>query len=329
MVDQQNEIKICPWRGDRRWVYSITFDEALSDLHRYTIPILKRYGVPGHLEVVVGQMGQVRRLFQSSYNGYKHMSAEELRNMLDSGWGVGCHGWSHTFINTANMDRELGDAKHVLENALGQPVTIFAAPGDNTNMSDEVLEGCRRYGFLSAMSIFEALNRPDDPDLMWLNRVFLHDKGPNQHDSEFDPYRKIQHAQRDQGWIIDYLHCPLEQPIHPRKDCSAAQLQERIETIVSIGGDEVWLARVEEPVDYRYTRRCLQITRRADEVFELHTIGLPSPVANRVVTLELPANTSHCLLNSREQSIYRRNGKALVDVDGSQPGVLQIVPAAN
>src|SRR5918912_1435960 len=53
---------VCAWPGDKRWVYSITFDEALSDLHRFAIPILQDYGVPGHVEVVVGQIGQVRYL---------------------------------------------------------------------------------------------------------------------------------------------------------------------------------------------------------------------------------------------------------------------------
>ena len=30
-------VAVCPWLGNKRWVYSITFDEALSDLHRYTM----------------------------------------------------------------------------------------------------------------------------------------------------------------------------------------------------------------------------------------------------------------------------------------------------
>src|SRR5688572_1101369 len=104
-------ITVAPWPGGLRWVYSITFDEALSDLHRYAIPILADSGVPGHLEVVVGQMGQVRQIGQSSYNGFKHMGTEELREMLDRGWGVGNHSWSHQQTNTETADLELGKAK--------------------------------------------------------------------------------------------------------------------------------------------------------------------------------------------------------------------------
>ncbi len=310
-----NEIAVCHWLGNKRWVYSITFDEALSDLHRYTVPILGEFGVPGHVEVVVGQMGEIRRLMQSSYNGLKHMGAEELRDLLARGWGVGAHSWSHTYLNLANVDRELGEAKQVLEAAIGEPVTVYCSPGGNFNMTDEILEKCRAYGYLGAMALYEALNRPDDADLLWLNRVFLHDQGPDAFDCEFDPFRKISQARRDAGWIIDYLHCPMEKPIHPRKDCSAAQLRERMEVIVAEGGDDVWLARVEDPMDYRYTRRHLNIEPLAAGRFQLSTPGLPEMVHRRVVTLSLPAAARHAEVDGRAAMLYQRGGRQLIDVD--------------
>src|SRR6185437_3531583 len=194
---------VCVWPGDRRWVYSITFDEALSDLHRFTIPILEEFGVPGHLEVVVGQMGELRNLPGSSFHGYKHMGAEELREMIARGWGVGNHSWSHQVVNAETADLELGRAKEVLEQAIGQPVTVYCAPGSNANMNEGALAGCRRFGYLGAMGITDALNRPGDEDLLWLNRTFLHTQGYGPFFSEFDPFRNLQHARRDRGWIID------------------------------------------------------------------------------------------------------------------------------
>src|SRR5438132_1415708 len=83
---------------------------------------------------------------------------------------------------------------------------------------DEALEGCRRYGYLGAMSITDALNRPgdaastdapgqrdpgdpsspstqpdqrgpagpaDQSDLLWLNRTFLHHQGYGPFFSQF------------------------------------------------------------------------------------------------------------------------------------------------
>jgi peptidoglycan/xylan/chitin deacetylase (PgdA/CDA1 family) len=311
---------ICAWPGNRQWVYSITFDEALSDLHRFAIPILESYGVPGHVEVVVGQLGQVRNLGGSSFDGFQHMGAEELRDLVARGWGVGNHSWSHKAVNAETAAQELGRAKEVLSEACGQPVTVYCAPGSNANMNDGALDGCRRYGYLGAMGITDALNRPDDADLLWLNRTFLHHQGYGPFFSEFDPFRNVQHAQRDRGWIIDYLHCPLEQPVHPNKDCSQAQLRERIETIVTEGGDDVWLTPVEAPVEYRYVRRHTHIEPAGDGergTYVVSAPGVPEQVRRRTVTLALPRDTRAAEVDGTRAQVYWKAGTALLDVNVS------------
>ena len=247
-------LSICPWKYGKRWVYSITYDEALADLHRFAVPMHEEYGIPGHVEVVVGQMGEIRNIGNSSFNGYRHMNRTELRDMLARGWGVGNHSWSHEVITPDMVDREIGQAKAVLEEALGESIIFYCSPGDNTNMADHVLEACRRYDYLGAMSLTDALNLPGD-ELFWINRTALHDHYYPPFYSAFDPYRNIRHAQEVQGWIIDYCHCPLETAVHPNKDCSEAQLRRRIETVLSEGGDAVWCAVPEEALSYHLMRR--------------------------------------------------------------------------
>ena len=65
-------LTICKWKYDKQWVYSITYDEALEELHRFAVPFHEELGIPGHVEAVAGHLGVVRQLGQSSYNGY-HM----------------------------------------------------------------------------------------------------------------------------------------------------------------------------------------------------------------------------------------------------------------
>ncbi|MCX5659202.1 MAG: polysaccharide deacetylase family protein [Planctomycetota bacterium] len=318
--------RVAAWPGGKRWVYSITFDEALSDLHKFVVPILASCGVPGHLEVVVGQMGEVRKLGNSSYNGFKHMSASELREMLDRGWGVGNHSWSHEATNAETADLELDKAKQVLERAIGQPITIYCSSGDNTNMNEGALAACRRLGYLGAMSITDALNRPDDADLMWMNRTFLHTQGYGPFFSEFDPWRNLTQAKYESGWVIDYLHCPLETAVHPNKDCSAAELRRRVEAVVSEGGSDVWLARVEDAVDYRYARRAAVITPEAgiDGLYRVAAPSLNEAVRLRSVTLELPRGTYAAEVDGRPAPIVSRGGELLLDVDLSRPRMLRL-----
>ena len=217
-------LEICPWKYGKCWVYSITYDEALADLHRFAVPMHEEYGIPGHVEVVVGQLGEIRQIGNSSFNGYRHMNGGELRDLLARGWGVGNHSWVHEIITPEMVEKEIGHAKQVLEEALGEPIILYCSPGDNTNMADHILEACRRYGYLGAMSITDALNLPGD-ELFWINRTPLHDHYYPPFYSAYDPYRNIRQAQEMQGWLIDYCHCPLETAVHPNKDCSEAQLQ--------------------------------------------------------------------------------------------------------
>ena len=251
-------LSICPWKYGKQWVYSITYDEALADLHRFAVPMHKDYGIPGHVEVVVGQMGEIRNIGNSSFNGYRHMNGTELRDLLSRGWGVGNHSWSHEVITPEMVDREIGHAKSVLEEALGEAIILYCSPGDNTNMADHVLEACRRHDYLGAMSLTDALNLPGD-ELFWINRTALHDHYYPPFYSAYDPYRNIRQAQAMQGWIIDYCHCPLETAVHPNKDCSEAQLRQRIETVLAEGGDAVWCAVPEEALSYHLMRRHARI----------------------------------------------------------------------
>jgi peptidoglycan/xylan/chitin deacetylase (PgdA/CDA1 family) len=319
-------VTIAPWRDGKRWVYSITFDEALIELHRFAVPILEQHKVPGHLEVVVGHLGIVRRIGASSYNGFRHMSGPEMRDMLERGWGVGNHSWSHMQVNTDTAAVELDKAKRVLEEAIGEPITVYCSPGDNSNMNEGVLAACRKLGYLGAMSITDALNRPDDRDLMWMNRTFLHEQGYGPFFSAFDPFRNIQLAKRDSGWIIDYCHCPLEKAVHPNKDCTQAQLRERIETVVSEGGDEVWLARVEDAIDYRYVRRHARVEPKSGDEFTTSAPDLPAPVRNRTITLQLPDDTRAAAVDGREVTLMRKGGRTLVNMDvAAQPQTLKLV----
>jgi peptidoglycan/xylan/chitin deacetylase (PgdA/CDA1 family) len=290
-------LRSCAWKYDKRWVYSITYDEALSELHRFVVPHHEEYGIPGHVEAVAGHIGEIRQIGQSSYNGYHHMGPPELRDLVARGWGVGNHTWSHEVVKPDMVEREIGEAKEVLEQAICAPVPLYCAAGSNVNMADHVLDACRKYGYLGAMSITDALNRPGE-EIFWLNRTPLHDQYYEPFYSEFDPYRNIRHAQADQGWIIDYCHCPLEKPIHRNKDCSEAQLRRRFEAVLSEGGDAVWCANPDEVIYYHTTRRHTRIEAVSEtpqeQVYRLHFADMPEQVPYHTLTLEAYVPAAWC-----------------------------------
>ena len=299
-------LSISLWKYNKQWVYSITYDEALADLHQFAVPMHEQYGLPGHVEVVVGQIGEVRQIGASSYNGYRHMNGQELQDLLHRGWGVGNHSWTHQIITPETVDIELRQAKETLEQAIDAPVILFCSPGDNTNMSDHVLQACRQYGYLGAMSLTDALNRPED-DLFWINRTALHDHYYAPFYSAFDPYRNIRYAQETHGWIIDYCHCPLETAVHPNKDCSEGQLRQRFETILTEGGDAVWCAVPEEVLGYHLMRKHTRVdtTQQSETAhhYRLRLDQLPDGVPYRSLSLEIQVPAAWC----RDPKIWINN----------------------
>jgi len=290
-------LKVCDWKYGKNWVYSITYDEGLVDLHKFTIPIHEELGIPGHVEVVAGQLGEIRNIGQSSYNGMRHMNGEELKEIMNMGWGVGNHSWSHEIIEKNMLDKELRQARDVIEEAIDSKVHFYCAPGNNINMAEHILEEARKLGYLGAMSLTDALNRPHE-ELFWINRTPLHDQLYEPFFSEFDPYRNISHAQKDSGWLIDYLHCPLEEAVHINKDCSEAQLRNRLETIIEVGGDDVWYAVPEEVMFYHLCRQHLIIEvineNKEEQSYNLKFNDLNDRVENKSLTFDVNVPTSWC-----------------------------------
>ena len=284
-----NDISISKWKFNKKWVYSVTYDEALSELEQFVIPTHEKFGIPGHIEVVAGHIGVERQIGASSYNGFHHMSTAEMRDLVSIGWGVGNHSWSHMVV-ADDPELELLKARLTIEDAIGRGVTVYCAPGSNANLTPFVIEKAKEYGYLAGMGIYDQLNFADGDDLFFLNRPPLHELFSDLYESIFDPFRRISHAKQQNGWIIDYLHCPLVEAAHDHKDCTAAHHYERFETVTSEGKYDCWFANPDDVVDYRYMRKFLKLSQTAPDTFKVSLDGLPTQVMNRELTFTVESS---------------------------------------
>lgn len=321
-------LRLCDWKHDKQWVWSITYDEALIDLHRFAIPLHDELNIPGHLEAVAGHLGQVRQIEESSWNGMRQMSGAEMKELIARGWGVGNHSWSHLQIEPNMVDQELRIARDVIEEAIDAPVPLYCAPGSVRNMSEHVLEACEELGYLGAMSIRDNVTRPnqeaslnnlyvevrDDNYPVFTNptelgqderrQLFWLDRSPLIHEFEkpfynkFDPFRNLLVAQREKAWVIDYCHCPLERSVHINKCVSASELRQRLETVLSEGGSDVWCAVPEEVISYLWCRRAASIDTIDETDHKQHyrvvLSDLPSRVTSRELTFEVDVPAACC-----------------------------------
>ena len=237
------------WKHGRRWAYSITYDEGCELLLEHALPVHRRYGVPGHVALVASQIGVPRNVPGSSYDGMMILSREQVHMLSAEGWGVSCHGMTHSAITMENAEYEVAESLEVLRDALAMRVNIFCVPGNNDSYP-AARAVAKQAGCDAILTIYDDTNVRDS-DLMRLCRCPLHSEYPPPFYSAYDPYKRLQQATDKGGWVIDYAHCPMPgRPIHPWKDCTLEQLEERFQTVLRVGGDEVWLAEPNEIVDY-------------------------------------------------------------------------------
>ncbi|MBI4559085.1 MAG: polysaccharide deacetylase family protein [Candidatus Hydrogenedentes bacterium] len=242
------------WKHGKKWVYSITYDEGCALLLEHALPIHRKYGVPGHVALVASQIGVPRNVPGSSYDHMMILSKTQIHSLVQEGWGVSCHSMTHAGVNLNNAEYEVVQARRVLEETLEMPVTMFCVPGDN-NGHPAAYKYAAVAGYKSILTIYDEVNTKD-ADPLCLGRVPLHTEFPPPFFSAFDPYKRIHQAMDVGGWIVDYCHCPMpDKPIHPHKDCTTKELEERFATIKRIGGDEVWLAEPSEVVEFLLTER--------------------------------------------------------------------------
>jgi hypothetical protein len=182
------------------------------------------------------------------------LSKDEFQMLGREGWGCSCHGMTHRTITPENAEYELLQSRLMMEKTLEIPVKMFCLPGDNSH-HQVVKDYAVKYGYHSILTIYDRVNT-DTTDLLSLGRCPLHTEYPPPFYSVYDPYKRIHQTIDLGGWLIDYCHCPMpDKPIHPAKDCTTQELEERFKTIRRIGGEDVWVAEPNEVADYLLQKR--------------------------------------------------------------------------
>ncbi len=254
-------VEICKWLNDAPFAYSMTYDEGTEDTMEYALPVHEKFGFPGHVDVVAGQLGQKRNCLSSSLNDYVHMSAEKLKELIGLGWGVGNHSWSHyIFPGQPGLDlyREVVWSKYRLEDDIDHPVRIFTIPNDTHNYPP-VLELVKEH-YLACAYIEGGPNR-DDFDLykigncMAASGEFRERPGwPQEYKTENISLDYIRGA-----WMYETSHLCMPDVPQDHKCVTPDYMTARFEKLNEISEGKLWAAKPDDVIDYELLRRNLKI----------------------------------------------------------------------
>jgi peptidoglycan/xylan/chitin deacetylase (PgdA/CDA1 family) len=116
----------------------VSFDDGHRSNYEQAFPILERFRVKATFFVLAGCIGK----------SANYMSWTQVREICAAGHHLQSHGWSHRILTqcgASELNHELTDSKHEIEQRLGVEVDSISAPGGRWNA--RVAEACARAGY--------------------------------------------------------------------------------------------------------------------------------------------------------------------------------------
>ncbi len=128
---------------------AITFDDGYASFFNEVLPQLTERGIPATLFIITDFVGKENRWDLAwGVNRRRHLTWEEIRAVADAGIEIGSHTRTHrdlTRLPDDERQREIADARKIIEDKLGRKVTSLALPfGSGTA---DVFRAARKAGF--------------------------------------------------------------------------------------------------------------------------------------------------------------------------------------
>ncbi|MCX7725869.1 MAG: polysaccharide deacetylase family protein [Chitinispirillaceae bacterium] len=138
----------------------ITFDDGLSSVYQYALPVLLEYNIKATVFCTSGFIGKKSNWDIFSYK--VHLNKEEIRNLSKNGIEIGSHTKTHPYLpylTDSEIFNELNDSKKELEDIIGKEVTSISFPFGGFNK--KIWEIAKKVGYKDG-AIYRGKSNPQD-----------------------------------------------------------------------------------------------------------------------------------------------------------------------
>lgn len=155
----------------------IHFDDCYADVLHQAGPVLKACNAPATAFIASGFVGTTRSFEHDVMKypfQYENFTAEDVRNLPDSGFEVGAHTVNHVNLGKLSLEAaktEVTNSRSQLEEILQQPVRFFSFPyGRLDNIREDVRSVVKSAGYDAMFSAHGGFANPKT-DLFDIPRV--------------------------------------------------------------------------------------------------------------------------------------------------------------
>ncbi len=158
---------------------AITFDDGYQDVYTWAFPVLKKYGIPATLFIIVHEVG--RPLTADLKPGDARLTWKQITEMQDSGlvsFGSHCLD-AEPLVNLKSrpeIKRQIFASKYALQARLSREVRAFSYPEGLFN--DTIRRLVREAGYQVAVATSPGRKYPSD-DVMLLKRIRISENARN------------------------------------------------------------------------------------------------------------------------------------------------------
>ncbi|MBK8575606.1 MAG: polysaccharide deacetylase family protein [Elusimicrobia bacterium] len=135
----------------------LTFDDGYRNNLENALPVLREFGFPATIYIVVNAVGRDNFWHDpSSETRLPMLSWEEVAILRDAGWDIGSHTLTHcrlTRLPLSEAEKEIVESRRILEEKLGMAPVSFAHPyGDGADNGD-IRRLIQKAGYATACSV--------------------------------------------------------------------------------------------------------------------------------------------------------------------------------
>jgi len=226
-------VQIAQWKDDKRFAYSITYDEGLVETLGFARRIHHRYGIPGHINAFPEMLGKLvgdtsAGFLQSLWNLQKYADPEHLQFMISEGWSIGCQISSSGDDNQAPTAVSLLEMRLSLEAAIG--CSVRSSAFSDYKYCEIAQDAAQEAGFHWLYTLYDSLNTTNE-DVSIIKRSPLYHQSPVPLQLGNDPFRLLALGRDQGGWVVDVVRRVDLHPLDASRDCTPSELEARFKAL--------------------------------------------------------------------------------------------------